>query len=134
MVPIFSLYARDPQTWISSVIFVTIALTAGRFADRIKKKAAQNARERTRLERLYLTNRDIIMMDRRKKIGTQLTSLIADIFKVDAVALWDAREVRMDKAGKDTITDDEVRATYFHELYENDLIACRFKRVLRFGD
>jgi two-component system sensor histidine kinase KdpD len=73
------------------------------------------------------------MMDRRKEIGTQLTSLIADIFKVDAVALWDAREVRMDKAGKDTIPDDEVRATYFHELYENDLVACRFKRVLRLG-
>jgi two-component system sensor histidine kinase KdpD len=133
MVPIFSLYARDPQDWISSAIFVAIALTAGHFADRIKKKAAQTERERTRLERLYLTSRDIIMMDRRKEIGTQLTSLIADTFKVDAVALWDAREVRMDKAGKDAIPDDEVRATYFHELYENDLIACRFKRVLRLG-
>src|SRR5580692_13000759 len=37
MVPIFSLYARDPQDWVSSVIFVTIALTAGHFADHIKE-------------------------------------------------------------------------------------------------
>src|SRR5580698_10469054 len=29
MVPIFSLYTRDPQDWISSVIFVVISLTAG---------------------------------------------------------------------------------------------------------
>src|ERR1700733_10606266 len=38
MGPIFSLYEHDPQAWISSVIFVTIAWTAGHFAARIKEK------------------------------------------------------------------------------------------------
>jgi two-component system, OmpR family, sensor histidine kinase KdpD len=133
MVPIFSLYERDPQDWLASVIFVTIALTAGHFAARIKQKAAQTESERTRLEKLYLTSRDIIMMDRRKEVGAQLARLIADTFEVDAVALWDASEVRMDKAGSDVIPDDEVRATYFRELYENDLASRKFKRVLRLG-
>jgi two-component system sensor histidine kinase KdpD len=133
MPPIFSLYERDPQDWLSSGIFVTIALTAGHFADRIKRKAIQTESERTRLETLYLTSRDILMLDRRDDVGAQLTRLIADTFHVDAVALWDARELRMDKAGKDTVPDDEVRATYFHELSENDLVSCKFKRVLRLG-
>jgi two-component system, OmpR family, sensor histidine kinase KdpD len=133
MPPIFSLYERDPQDWISSGIFVTIALTAGHFADRIKRKAVQTESERTRLEKLYLTSRDILMLDRRDEVGAQLTRLIADTFHVDAVALWDAREMRMDKAGKDAVPDDEVRATYFHELSENDLASCKFKRVLRLG-
>jgi two-component system, OmpR family, sensor histidine kinase KdpD len=133
MAPIFSLYEQDPQDWISSGIFVTIALTAGRFADGIKRKAIETESERTRLERLYLTSRDILMLDRRDKVGAQLTRLISDAFHVDAVALWDAREVRMDKAGTVAIPDDEVRATYFHELSENDLVSCRFKRVLRLG-
>src|SRR5271163_912551 len=133
MPPIFSLYERDPQDWISSGLFVTIALTAGHFADGIKRKAIQTESERTRLERLYLTSRDILMLDRREEVGAQLTRLIADTFHVDAVALWDAREVRMDKAGKDGVPDDEVRATYFHELSENDLASCKFKRVLRLG-
>src|ERR1700691_2810687 len=133
MVPIFSLYERDPQDWLSSAIFVTIALTAGHFAAGIKQKASQTESERTRLEKLYLTSRDIIMMDRRKEVGAQLARLIADTFEVDAVALWDAREVRMDKAGSDVIPDDEVRATYFHELYENDIASRKFKRVLRLG-
>jgi two-component system, OmpR family, sensor histidine kinase KdpD len=133
MPPIFSLYEREPQDWISSGIFVTVALTAGHFADRIKQKAIQTESERTRLEKLYLTSRDILMLDRRDEVGAQLTRLIADTFHVDAVALWDAREVRMDKAGKGHIPDDEVRATYFHELSENDLAACTFKRVLRLG-
>jgi two-component system sensor histidine kinase KdpD len=133
MVPTFSLYEHDPQDWISSVIFVTIALTAGHFAARIKEKAAQTESERTRLERLYLTSRDIIVMDRRKEVGAQLASLIADTFKVEAVALWDAREARMDKAGGNVVPDDEVRATYFHELCENDSVSRTFKRVLRLG-
>lgn len=133
MAPIFSLYERDPQDWISSGLFVTIALTAGHFADGIKRKALQTENERTRLEKLYLTSRDILMLDRREEVGAQLTKLIADTFHVDAVALWDAREVRMDKAGKDDVPDDEVRATYFHELSESDLASCKFKRVLRLG-
>jgi two-component system, OmpR family, sensor histidine kinase KdpD len=133
MPPIFSLYERDPQDWISSGIFVTIALTAGHFADRIRRKAIQTESERTRLEKLYLTSRDILMLDRRDEVGAQLTRLIADTFQVDAVAMWDAREVRMDRAGKGTIPDDEVRATYFHELSENDLVSSKFKRVLRLG-
>jgi two-component system sensor histidine kinase KdpD len=133
MPPIFSLYERDPQDWLSSGIFVVIALTAGHFADRIKQKATQTESERTRLEKLYLTSRDILMLDRRDQVGAQLTRLIADTFHVDAVALWDAREMRMDKAGEGVIPDDEVRATYFHELSENDLVSCTFKRVLRLG-
>jgi two-component system, OmpR family, sensor histidine kinase KdpD len=133
MPPIFSLYERDPQDWLSSGIFVTIALTAGNFADRIKQKAIQTESEKTRLERLYLMSRDILMLDRRDTVGPQLTRLIADTFHADAVALWDAREVRMDKAGNDTVPDDEVRATYFHELSENDPVSCKFKRVLRLG-
>src|SRR5215470_10872748 len=41
MAPIFSLYVSEPQDQISSVVFVTIALAAGHFADRIKQKAMQ---------------------------------------------------------------------------------------------
>lgn len=134
MTPIFTLYEQDPQDWISSGLFVSIALTAGQFADRIKRKAIQTENERTRLERLYLTSRDILMLDRREEVGAQLTRLIADTFHVDAVALWDAREMRMDKAGKGAVPDDEVRATYFHEISENDLTSCKFKRVLRLGN
>src|ERR1700679_3556973 len=81
MVPIYSLYEHDPQDWISSVTFVTIALTAGHFAARIKQKAAQTESERTRLERLYLTSRDINTRDRRKQVSAKLDSLTADTFR-----------------------------------------------------
>ena len=133
MPPIYSLYERDPQDWISSGMFVSLALAAGYIADRIKRGASQNEAERTRLEKLYLTSRDVIMLDRCGEVGAQLTKLIADTFNLDAVALWDAREVRLDKAGKHTVPEDEVRAIYFGELNENDLASSKFKRTLRIG-
>jgi two-component system, OmpR family, sensor histidine kinase KdpD len=39
----------------------------------------------------------------------------------------------MDKAGREIIPDEEVRATYFHEISENNLALGKFKRVLRLG-
>ena len=133
MPPIFSLYEGDPQDWISSGIFVSLALAAGYIADRIKSSASLNANERARLEKLYLTSRDVIMLDRRGEVGAQLTRLIAGTFNLDAVALWDAREARMDKAGKQPVPEDEVRAAYFSELNENDLVSSKFTRTLRNG-
>ena len=133
MPPIFSLYEGDPQDWISSGIFVSLALTAGYIADRMKSSAGQNASERARLEKLYLTSRDVIMLDRSGEVGVQLTRLIADAFNLDAVALWDAREAHMDKAGKQPVPEDEVRAAYFGELNENDLTSSKFTRTLRNG-
>ena len=133
MPPIFSLYEHDSQDWISSGMFVIVALAAGQIADRIKRNALQNETERTRLEKLYLTSRDIIMLDRRGEVGAQLTGLIADAFNLDAVALWDAREARMDKAGKHAVPEDEIRAIYFGEFDENDPATSKFKRTLRIG-
>jgi two-component system sensor histidine kinase KdpD len=133
MPPILSFHEDDPQDWISSAIFFLIALIVSRFAYRLRKQTINADNERTRLERLYLTGRDIIMIDRRREVGAQLAGLIADNFKVDAVAVWDARELRMDKAGREAVPEDEVRSTYFNELSESDLSSRRFKRVLMLG-
>ncbi len=133
MPPIFSLYEENPQDWIASAIFLLLALFVSRFAHRLSSQTLAADQERTRLERLYLTGRDIIMMDRRQEIGAQLAGLIRDIFKADAVAILDGREPRMDKAGSGTVPEDEVRATYFNDAPETDLIAHRFMRVLRLG-
>jgi two-component system, OmpR family, sensor histidine kinase KdpD len=133
MPPIFSLYERVPQDWIATVVFALIAIFLSRFADALHRQAADTDRERARLERLYLTSRDILLMDRGAEMGAQLTRLIEDVFRADAVALWDGREGRMDKAGRAAVADDEVRSIYFDELSESDSTACRFKRVLRLG-
>jgi two-component system, OmpR family, sensor histidine kinase KdpD len=133
MPPLLSFYEREPQDWIATVVFALIALFLSRFADGLHRQSTQTDLERARLERLYLTSRDILLIDRGREMGTQLTHLIEDVFRADAVALWDAREARMDKAGRGMIVEDEVCSIYYDELSENDLSACRFKRVLHLG-
>ena len=133
MAPIFSLYEADPQDWISSGIFVAVALTAGHFADRINQRAIQTESECTRLEKLYLTSRDIIVLDRHGDVGTQLIRLIADTFHADVVALWDAHEMRMYRVGYDAVSDEEIRGIPFQARSDDDLACCKFKRALRLG-
>ena len=133
MPPLLSFYEREPQDWIATAVFALITLFLSRFADTLHRQASDTSLERERLERLYLTSRDILLMDRASEIGAQLPRLIENTFKADAVALWDARETRMDKAGPGIISDDEVRSIYFDELSESDASSCRFKRVLRLG-
>src|SRR5580658_1413821 len=74
MPPVFSLYEHDPQDWISSVVFVIVALTAGHFVTRLQTKAAKTELERVRLQRLYLMSRDIILVDARDDVLLQLPS------------------------------------------------------------
>jgi two-component system sensor histidine kinase KdpD len=118
MPPLFSLYENKPQDWIATCVFALIAVFLSRFADTLHRQAAQTDFERARLERLYLTSRDILLMDRGAEIGAQLTRLIEDVFRADVVALWDAREARMDKSDRGIVANDEIRSIYFDELLE----------------
>lgn len=133
MPPLLSFYEREPQDWIATAVFALIALFFSRFADTLHRQSTDTRLERARLERLYLTSRDILLLNRGTEIGAQLTRLIESVFKAETVALWDAREARMDKAGSGFVADDEVRAIYFGELSESEVSSCRFKRVLRLG-
>jgi two-component system sensor histidine kinase KdpD len=87
--------------------------------------------ERRRLEQLYLTSRNILMMSRRDEIGSHLAALIADSFHAEAVALWDAEELRLYRAGQRDIPEEDIRAIFYQQRTDNDEVAGRFTRVLR---
>ena len=118
--PLFRFYMSDPQDWVALIGFEAVVLTVSRLADRLKHHATETNDQRERVEKLYLMCRDILLMDRRKEIGAQLVNLIAQVFQLDGVALWDAREAQLSSTGNRDISADEVRATYLHEYYEND--------------
>src|SRR5580692_9496053 len=118
--PLFHFYMSDPQDWVALTSFEAIVLIVSRFAERLKHHATETNDQRERIEKLYVMSRDILLMDRRKEIGAQLVNLIVDLFQLDGIALWDAREAQLSTAGNREISADEVRATYLHEYYEND--------------
>ena len=133
MPPLLSLDEREPQDWIATAVFALIAIFLSRIADALHRQSNEVKQERALLERLYLTSRDILLIDHGAKIGNQLAHLLKDLFHAEVVALWDAREMQMDRAGRGFVADEDVRAIYFGELSENDLTSYRFKRVLRLG-
>jgi two-component system, OmpR family, sensor histidine kinase KdpD len=133
MVPVYSLYERDPQDWLSSVIFVIIALTAGRFVTRIKEKEARTEIERRRLEKLYLTSRDIILLNSRESVLSQLANLIIGTFSVEFVGIWDARASRMETSGSGQLSGEEVKGIFFADRSSDDPSIRKFARVLRLG-
>jgi two-component system, OmpR family, sensor histidine kinase KdpD len=134
MPPVFSLYERDPQDWLSSVLFVIIALTAGRFVTQIKEKEARTEAERRRLEKLYLASRDIILLNARENLVSQLTGLIIDTFLVELVGIWDARAARMEMSGGSAqLSSEEIKAVLFSDRFSDDPSIRKFTRVLRLG-
>jgi two-component system sensor histidine kinase KdpD len=132
--PLFTLYQQDPQDWVALGFFEALALLTSHFANHLERKVEEAKRERARAERLYRMSRDILLMHRRRGAGSQLVQLIAQTFEVEAVALWDAEELRADRIGGGCMDEDEVRSIYVAELSENDSITGRFARTLRLGN
>ena len=133
MAPVFSLYEREPQDWISSIVFVVVALAAGHFVTRLQAKAARTELERVRVQRLYLMSRDIILVDARDNVLSQLSKLIADTFAASFVGIWDARAVKMERRGTSAIEDTEIKAICHGNLSMDDLAMRKFARTLRIG-
>jgi two-component system, OmpR family, sensor histidine kinase KdpD len=133
MPPILSLYERDPRDWAATAAFTAIAVYLSLMTDRLHKQSIAMASERTRLKKLYQTSQEILMMSRREEVGSRLARLIADIFKADAVALWDGHLLRMDKAGSADIPEEAMRAALLQGIPQQELAPGSFTRVLRRG-
>ena len=131
--PLFHFYMSDPQDWIALISFEAIVLVVSRLADRLKRHATEAGKQREQVEKLYLMSRDILLLNRRAAVGAELVRRIVEAFDLDAVSLWDAREVRLDTAGTGFIPEDEVRAIYFHQRHGDEAVNGRFKRVLLVG-
>src|ERR1700739_1133195 len=93
--PLFHLYMSDPQDWIALSCFEAIALTVSRFADRLKQRAIEANRHSEQIEKLYLISRNFLMTDQRHSVGSQIVQIIRDVFHLDEVTFWDARESRL---------------------------------------
>jgi two-component system sensor histidine kinase KdpD len=133
MAPVFTLYEHDPQDWVSSIIFIIVALTAGRFVTRLQMKTIKTELERARLKRLYLASRDINLVEPRHNVLSQLSKLIADTFAVSFVGIWDARALTMERRGTYAIDDAEIVAIYYEMFSTSDSALQTYARVLRIG-
>lgn len=131
--PLLRFYIADAQDWIAIAGFESVVLVVSQLAHRIREQASMNTLQRDRLEKLYEMSKAILVLDRREEAGRQIVALIVNIFHVNGVALWKAREACFSAAGVVEITVDEVRSTYFKDSFEDDFVHGSFKRTLHLG-
>ena len=117
--PLFHLYMSDPQDWMALSCFEAVVLLVSRFADRLKKHAAEADHRSEQVEKLYQISRNILLLDRKDNVGFQIVKLIQEVFHLEGVSLWDARGLHLDSVGAAPVLGEEVRAESLHEGNRN---------------
>jgi two-component system, OmpR family, sensor histidine kinase KdpD len=131
--PFLHFYMEDPQDCIALACFEATFLVTSRLADRLRRYAAEADEHRKKTEMLYLMSREILFLDRQEEIGGSLARLIAEVFELASVSLWDERKAQISRVGNDPMPEQEVRAATSHGRRECDLERGRFVRALFIG-
>jgi two-component system sensor histidine kinase KdpD len=131
--PLFHFYMQDPQDSIALACFEITFLVTSSMADHLRRYAAKVEEHQKKTEMLYLMSKEILILDRQEEIGGRLARLIADVFELAGVSLWDERKVQISCVGNNLVLDQEVRAATSHGRSECDLERGHFVRALFIG-
>jgi two-component system, OmpR family, sensor histidine kinase KdpD len=88
---------------------------------------------RSHLQRLYQLSQDILILDFQEPIEPQLVVLIQGALSANCVAVWNAYDLRLSKAGACEFEETEVRSAFYAESNEDNGTTRVSRRVLRSG-
>ncbi|MDR3719682.1 MAG: DUF4118 domain-containing protein [Bryobacteraceae bacterium] len=132
--PVMSWVVPDPQNWVALAAFEISALTVSRLSTRMHSQARAETQQRVQLEKLYELSRRILFLDRRQRTGTQIVSLIQELFQTESVAIFDAALARVDAAGPRAVDVEQLaRRAYFQDCTLEGADAHTWAHVLRLG-
>jgi len=111
--PIFS-FANSPANWVALGAFEFTALVISRLSQRARIEAIEATAGRRDMERLYETSRRILLLSGSGELGNLITSLIRDVFELDAAQLFDAQSGKTYRSGEDLpAAGQQTRDAYF---------------------
>jgi len=133
-VPSIFSFANSPSNWAALGAFEFTALVISRLSQRAHLQAMEARAGRRDMERLYETSRRILLLDTSGEPGTLITSLIRDVFDLDAVHLFDAQSANIYRSGIGVPgAEQQARDTYFVCADHFDSQARSWYCVLRLG-
>jgi two-component system sensor histidine kinase KdpD len=131
--PIFS-FENSPSNWVALGAFEFTALVISRLSLRAHLQATEATARRRDMEHLYETSRRILLLDSSGEPGNLITSLIREIFELEAVQLFDAQSGKTYWSGASLPgVEQQTRDTYF---LGNDIFDPQIRSwycVLRLG-
>jgi len=109
--PVGRFTIADPQNWVALFTFLTTSLIASRLSAEAKQRALDAAARQQDVERLYTFSRSILLIDDSGSFPTQLVRILADIFQLSAVILYERRTEEFYRAGPSDFDglDDQLR-------------------------
>jgi two-component system, OmpR family, sensor histidine kinase KdpD len=131
--PLFGLYVTNAHDWVALATFESVALLVSRLSNQVRRHARESEVHRSHLQKLYEMSQHILLLDRQRPTDQQLVTLIRSTLQVKGVALWNAYDLHLCRAGTCDVTDDEVRSTYFTDSGGDDSTTASSRRVLRLG-
>jgi len=131
--PIFS-FANSPANWAALGAFEFTALIISRLSQRARFEAMEAKAGRRDMERLYETSRRILLLDSSGEPGNLITSLIREIFELDAVQLFDPQSGNTYRSGENLPeVERQTRDAYFVCADRFDSQTRSWYCVLRLG-
>src|ERR1700677_568604 len=131
--PLFRFYMSDPHDWVALATFESVALLVSRLSNQVSRHADESELHRAHLQRLYELSQNILRLDFQEPIEPQLAIFIQQGLSAKGIALWNASDLRLSKAGVCDSTEDEVRSIFYTESNEDNALTEISRRVLRSG-
>ena len=131
--PLFHFYMSDSHDWVALATFESVALLVSRLSDQLHRHATESELHRSHLQRLYQLSQDILLLNFQEPIEPQLVVLLQQALSATGVALWNAYDLRLSKAGTCEFEEAEVRSVFYTESNEDNGTTRVSRRVLRSG-
>jgi two-component system sensor histidine kinase KdpD len=107
--PVGTFTIADPQNWVALFSFLATALIASRLSAKAQARASEAIDRQKDLERLYSFSRAILLTERGIPFGQQLAQKLVDIFRLEAVVLFDLGTGEFHRAGSSALEGVENR-------------------------
>jgi two-component system sensor histidine kinase KdpD len=131
--PALNFNMSDPQDWVALSAFEIVVLVVSRLAKRLRHHADQAVSHQASVDRLYTMSRELLLIDRGEPVGAQLARLIAEVFELPAVAVWNAHTAKLDVAGTQPVPEAELFTAGQDENPKDDPARGKFVRALALG-
>ena len=126
--------AADPAYSITLLVFLLVALTVSRLSARVTEHAREAESWGGQMHDLYEFTRQTLQMNLHVEPGPQLAELVHEIFKLEAVAVFDADLHDVYQAGIWNVDPQEMaQNVYYFETSDDDAETGIGRRVVRLG-
>ena len=131
--PLFHFSIGEADDWVALLVFEATALLVSRLSWRVGRHVREQELQRENMTKLYDFSNAILLIDGRTSTVEQLCALLREIFLVDAVSIWRARDTLARPGMALTKNEDAARQVYDEGRDGDDPTGRRSWRMLRMG-